>query len=50
MTERLVWVNVVCPWCMWIIGARIASRTVSGIGLIRAHTPHCEAEPPKALR
>lgn len=50
MADRPVWVNVVCPWCMWIIGARIAGRTVSGIGLVRAHAEFCESPPARVLR
>lgn len=45
-----VWVDVRCPWCMALLGHRIAARTVSGIGLIRSHTPHCEGDLPKGLR
>lgn len=45
-----VWVDVRCPWCMQLLGHRLGARTVSGIGLIRAHTPYCETPPARVLR
>lgn len=48
-TELPVWADVRCPWCMQLLGHRIGARTVSGIGLIRSHIPHCTAELPKGL-
>lgn len=43
-----VWVDVRCPWCMALLGARIGDRTVSGIGLIRSHRPECPNLPAQA--
>lgn len=45
-----VWVDVRCPWCMALLGARLADRTVSGIGLVKAHTEFCETPPARVLR
>jgi hypothetical protein len=30
---------------MALLGYRIAGRTVSGVGLIRSHAPHCDSQP-----